>query len=124
MNLNLYGKIKFYKPFGYFDYMKLQKESELVISDSGSITEEAQILDLKAINIRYAHERMEGMDCGSVIMSNLSKRNLLNAINLELSHTKFQKIKTEFYFREEVSTHICKIIQSYTEYIDKKNWFK
>lgn len=124
MNLKLNKKIKFYKPFGYFDYMKLQKESELIISDSGSITEEAQILDLKAVNIRFAHERMEGMDCGTVIMSNLSKRNLLNAINIELNSLKLQNTKTDFYYRKEVSNHICKIIQSYTEYIDNKNWFK
>ena len=74
INLKLNKKIKFYKPFGYFDYVKLQSNSELVISDSGSITEEAQILNLNAVNIREAHERMEGMDCGTVVMSNLSEK--------------------------------------------------
>lgn len=124
INLKLNKKIKFYKPFGYFDYVKLQRDSELVISDSGSITEEAQILDLNAVNIREAHERMEGMDCGTVVMSNLSEKNIISSVNLALHKDILTRRKTSSYFYTDVSNQICKILQSYVEYIDKKVWYK
>ena len=102
----------------------MQRDSELVISDSGSITEEAQILDLNAVNIREAHERMEGMDCGSVVMSNLSEKNIISSVNLALHKDILTRRKTSSYFYTDVSNQICKILQSYVEYIDKKVWYK
>ena len=124
INLKLNKKIKFYKPFGYFDYVKLQTDSELVISDSGSITEEAQILDINAVNIRESHERMEGMDCGTVIMSNLSPKHIVSSVNLALHKDIKTRRKTSSYFNTDVSNQICKILQSYIEYINKKVWYK
>ena len=124
INFKLNKKIKFYKPFGYFDYAKLQQDSELVISDSGSITEEAQILSLNAINIRETHERMEGMDCGTVIMSNLSEKNIISSVNLALNKDILTKRKTSYYFNTDVSNQICKILQSYIEYVNKRIWYK
>ncbi len=124
INLRVNKKIKFFKPFGYFDYVKLQKNSELVISDSGSITEEAQILNLNAVNIRETHERMEGMDCGTVVMSNLSENHITNAINLALNKNILTRRKIDSYFNTDVSNQICKLLQSYIGYINKKVWYK
>ena len=102
----------------------MQSNSELVISDSGSITEEAQILNLNAVNIREAHERMEGMDCGTVIMSSLNTKNIISSVDLALRKDILTKRKTSSYFNTDVSNQICKILQSYIEYIDKKVWYK
>ena len=85
--VNQNNKIRFMKPFGFFD-IKLQKEAFYVISDSGTITEEASILGFPAITIRQAHERPEGMDEGVLIMSGLHKSRVIEAINVIVSQRK------------------------------------
>ncbi|MBT4959930.1 MAG: UDP-N-acetylglucosamine 2-epimerase (non-hydrolyzing), partial [Flavobacteriaceae bacterium] len=80
--IKLNSLIQFLKPLGFFDYIKLQKSSFCVISDSGTITEESSILKFPAIMIRQAHERPEGMDEATVIMSGIEKKRIEESINV------------------------------------------
>lgn len=113
--------ISFLKPFGFSDYVKLQKTSYCVISDSGTITEEGSLLGIPAVMIRQAHERPEGMDTGVVIMSGLDARDVIDAIETVVKMTPG---KVEDYHAERVSEKMVKIIKSYTHYINRTTWYK
>ena len=124
---NLNDKIEFMKPLGLFDYIKLQMEAYCVISDSGTITEEASILYFPAITIRQAHERPEGMDEGTLIMSGLKKSNVIDAIKVVVS--QIGKGKRKFmvapdYNVDNFSKKVTKIVFSYINYINRTVWHK
>ncbi len=126
-HINKEPLIEFMKPFGFFEYNKLQMNAFCVISDSGTITEEASILKFPAITIRQAHERPEGMDEGTVIMSGLELENILQCIDVTVDH--FSETKSPFntvsdYKVESVSRKIIKIILSYTDYVNRITWHK
>jgi len=119
------SRVDFMKPMGFFDYNKLQKSSFCVISDSGTITEEASILKFPGIMIRQAHERPEGMDVGVVIMSGLVADRVIESIEIATSqHGESQPFEIEDYKSDAVSAHVVKIIQSYTDYINRTVWHK
>lgn len=112
------------KPLGFNDYIKLQKSAKAVLSDSGTISEEASILGLKALNIRQAHERPEAMEETVVIMVGLKKERVLQG--LEVLDTQ-EKNTLEFvsdYCKHNVSDKVLKIILSYTDYINRFIWRK
>jgi UDP-N-acetylglucosamine 2-epimerase (non-hydrolysing) len=77
--------VQFARPFGFFDYNKLQMDAACVVSDSGTITEEASLLNLPAVTVRNAHERPEGMDVGTLIMAGLKKDRVLDAVRIVLA---------------------------------------
>lgn len=116
----------FIKPLGFFDYVKLQMSSSCVISDSGTITEEASILNLPAVTIRNSHERPEGMDEGVLIMSGINKESILNSVNIAMDKSLLNSkgFHTLDYESEVVSKKIIKIVQSYIGYINRNVWFK
>jgi len=118
--------ISFLKPMGFFDYINLQKKSFCVISDSGTITEESSVLQFPAIMIRQAHERPEGMDKGTLIMSGLETGRIKESINVVTQQYKNGIIPNivEDYNEENVSQKVVKIILSYTEYINRTVWRK
>jgi len=119
--------IKFMKPFGFLDYIKLQQNAFCVISDSGTITEESSILNFPAITIRQAHERPEGMDEGTLIMTGLQSNLILNSIDVVTSQFKENNnvIQTiPDYLTENVSKKVVRIILSYTDYINRVVWSK
>jgi UDP-N-acetylglucosamine 2-epimerase (non-hydrolysing) len=118
--------IRFMKPFGFFEYIKLQKEAFCVVSDSGTITEEASLLKIPAITIRQAHERPEGMDEGTLIMTGLAASSVIEAIEITVNHFKEKepfRIVSD-YNVESVSRKVVKIILSYTDYINRNIWKK
>ena len=119
--------IRFLKPFGFSDYIKLQEEALCVISDSGTITEETSILDLTSITIRNAHERPEGMDEGTLIMSGLKSDRVLDAIKVVIDQRKndsFIPNKINDYEVDVASKKILRIVLSYTDYINRTVWSK
>lgn len=126
-----YGKlnphIQFLKPFGFCDYIKLQMESLCVISDSGTITEEASLLNLPAITIRNAHERPEGMDQGTLIMSGLKKERVLDAVRvIAAQHSKIKRVVQPVadYEATAVSKQVLRVVLSYVDYINRTVWCK
>lgn len=124
--LDLDENIIFSKPLGLFDYVSLQKSSYCVLSDSGTITEESSILNFPAIMIRYSHERPEGMDEGTLIMSGLKKDNILNAIDITKSFSNDNRVFriVHDYDVDNYSKKIIKIVHSYIDYVNRTVWFK
>ena len=120
---NLHKNIELTKPFGFFDYICLQKNAFCTISDSGTLTEEASILGFPAITPRHTHERLEGMDNGVLIMSDLTVDSMIDAIDTVLQQNHNLK-KVKDYFAENLSDKIVNIIKSYTNYINRTVWGK
>ena len=119
--------IQYAKPFGFFDYNKLQIDAFCVVSDSGTITEEGSLLNLPAITIRNAHERPEGMDVGTVIMSGLKRDRVLDAVRVVTDQYEDGKrvlAPVADYEAGAVSKKILRIVMSYTDYINRTVWSK
>ncbi|MDP3338676.1 MAG: UDP-N-acetylglucosamine 2-epimerase, partial [Rhodoferax sp.] len=119
--------IQFLKPFGFCDYIKLQMEALCVVSDSGTITEEGSLLNLPAITIRNAHERPEGMDVGTLIMSGLKKDRVLDSVRVIVSqHDKSKRVmrRVEDYEGGPVSKQLLRIVMSYVDYVNRTVWSK
>ena len=123
----LNAHIQFLKPFGFCDYIRLQMEALCVVSDSGTITEEASLLNLPAITIRNAHERPEGMDVGTLIMSGLKKERVLDAVRVIIEqHDRSRRIMqpVEDYEAGTVSKKILRVVLSYVDYVNRTVWSK
>ena len=117
--------VNYLKPLGFFDYIKLQQSAFCVISDSGTITEESSILSFPAIMIRKAHERPEGMDEGTLIMSGLKSERIIESIEVV---TKQHKIMSPQIIKDydvnNVSIKVTRIILSYIDYVNRTVWRK
>ncbi len=119
--------IQFLKPFGFCDYIKLQMEALCVVSDSGTITEEASLLNLPAITIRNAHERPEGMDVGALIMSGLKKERVLDAVRVIIAqYDKAKRVMhaVQDYEAGPVSKQVLRVVLSYVDYVNRTVWSK
>ena len=120
-------RIRFLKPLGFFDYVKLQMKAACTVSDSGTITEESSILNFPAITIRQAHERPEGMDEGTLILCGLKKERVLQAIDVVRSHQDASErpmCLVQDYDVENVSKKVLRIILSYTDYVNRTVWHR
>lgn len=117
--------INFLKPLSFSDYIKLQMESKLVLSDSGTINEEASILNFNAINLRESYERPESAEEGSTILTGLSKERVFQAIQLfEKMDTKKARTIVKDYDTSNVSEKVANTVLSYTDYINRVVWKK
>lgn len=121
------SRIQFLKPFGFCDYNRLQLGAFCVLSDSGTITEEASLLNLPAVTLRNAHERPEGMDVGTLIMSGLKKERVLDAVAVVASqYSKAKRVMAPVadYEAAAVSKQIVRVVLSYVDYVNRTVWRK
>lgn len=126
-NYQIHSLVSFVKPFGFNDYIKLQMNATCVLSDSGTITEEASLLNLPAITIRNAHERPEGMDVGILIMSGLKSKQVLNSVKVVIGqHDRSEPVMrpVEDYQAGPVSKQVLRIVLSYIDYVNRTVWSK
>jgi UDP-N-acetylglucosamine 2-epimerase (non-hydrolysing) len=114
------------KPFGFFDYNKLQLNAFCVLSDSGTVSEEASILGFPAVSIRTSTERPEALDKGAIVLGGIIKEDILQAVELCRSMWENSELVAPVtdYIDTNVSAKVLKIIQSYTKIVNKVIWGK
>jgi UDP-N-acetylglucosamine 2-epimerase (non-hydrolysing) len=119
--------IRFLQPLGFADYVKLQKSAFCVLSDSGTLTEEASLLGFPAVMIREAHERPEGMDEGTVIMAGTRPERIAEAVRLATERFarggRTWRIAPD-YDVDDVASKVVNAIVGYTDYVNRTVWKK
>lgn len=118
--------VKNTKPFGFFEYVKLQQNALCVLSDSGTLTEESSILNFPAVLIRTSTERPEGLDAGSIIVGGIKEKDVLQATELAISMFENNEPNglSEYYDITNTSLRVVKVIQSYAKIVKKTTWLE
>jgi UDP-N-acetylglucosamine 2-epimerase (non-hydrolysing) len=113
------------EPLGFFDYIKLQTNAFCVLSDSGTISEEASILNFPAVSIRTSSERPEALDAGSIVLGGVDEDNMLSAIKIAVETSDKDGVNlVKDYQDVNVSGKVIRIIQSYTDIVNTRTWRK
>ena len=113
------------EPLGFFDYVNLQKHAYCVLSDSGTVPEESDILNFPGISMRTSTERPEALDAGSIVLGGINERDILNSIELAVnSREEREDNLVRDYKDTNVSLKVVKIIQSYYNIINNRTWKK
>lgn len=125
-NFKFHPLVKNMKPFGFFEYVKLQQNALCVLSDSGTITEESSILNFPAVLIRTSTERPEGLDAGSIIVGGIKEKDVLQATELAIDMFKNNEPNglSEYYDITNTSLRVVKVIQSYAKIVKKTTWLE
>lgn len=127
LKLKINPLIQFLEPMGFIDYNALQINAYIVLSDSGTISEEASILNFRALNIREAHERPEAMEEASVMMVGLHKENIFRGIeeviSQQIGNQRDFNLVSDYSY-PNVSSKVVRIILSYTSYVNRVVWQK
>ena len=116
------NNIEYLKPFSFFDYINLSKNSYCVLSDSGSLFEESYLLNYPAVSIRKSNERIEGIETGSTIMSGYDSNRIIKSIRVSRAMNYINQ--SSDYNGGLVSQKICKFILSYYHNVNEKIWYK
>ena len=123
LNLKVNPRISFVEPLGFCDYVFLQKNALITLSDSGTISEESTILSFKAVSLRTSTERPEAIDHGNIILGGITAENIINSINITLGLEGESSPPLE-YLKTDNSNTVVKLIQSYTPIINRETWRK
>jgi UDP-N-acetylglucosamine 2-epimerase (non-hydrolysing) len=127
LGLTAHPLVQFLKPFGFLDYIKLQTQARAVLSDSGTITEESSILNFPALNLREVHERPEGFEEAAVIFVGMSIDRVMQGLDIvgtQPRGTERGLYLIADYATNNVSDKMLRIIQSYTDFVNRKVWHK
>jgi len=127
LGLEFDQRISLLKPLSFSDFVCLQKNSKVTLSDSGTISEESSILNFPAVNIREAHERPEAMEEASVMMTGLNPQRIIQAVNILASQPRGDDRvlrQVADYSMPNVSEKVVRILVSYTDYVNRVVWRK
>ncbi len=127
IKVELNPMIRLLKPLGFKDYNKLQISAKAVLSDSGTINEEASIMNFPALNLREAHERPEGMEEAVVMMTGLEKERIMQSLAIIDNQPRGEQRlmrQVSDYSMPNVSDKIVRIVHSYTDYVNRVIWKK